>query len=178
MEDRADPTRFRDIKQTVNVPVPEVQSHSWVAWSAVGVGGVVLAAVAVLLVAGRRRGPTPAAWALAQIADLEQLQAEHGGDAETIYNELVNVLREFFEYEFNVPALSHTSREFLGQAGETVGLGEASRRRLGSLVAIADQVKFARFGVSDEQLGKAFDEAKALVHECDQLRQVRERKAV
>src|SRR3954471_8137592 len=74
LETRADPTRFRDIKQTVDVPVPETASRGWIAWTC---GGIVAATAGLLFVTAvvkrRRRGPSPAAWALAGIEELEQL---------------------------------------------------------------------------------------------------------
>src|SRR4051812_13682063 len=39
VENRADPTNFRDIKQTVDVPVPAADSRSWIAWTCGGAIG-------------------------------------------------------------------------------------------------------------------------------------------
>lgn len=177
LEDRADPAKFRDIKDTVDLAVPERTSRVWIVWTAGGVGVAVAVVLATLLVARRKRGPSPAAWALGQIVDLEQLRANDSADAELIYNELVDVVREFFELEFNVPTLSRTSREFLAQAAKTVGLGETPRKRLASLMSIADEIKFARYGANEKQIRQALANAKAFVGECEQHREALERRA-
>src|SRR5882757_10013119 len=124
LENRADPTRFRDIKQTVDVPVPETASRRWIAWTC---GGITAAIAGLLLIAAivrrRQRGPSPAAWALESIKELEQLNVSQTG-AEVLFNEVVEVVREFFELEFDVPTLPRTTREFLADASGEVGLPE------------------------------------------------------
>jgi hypothetical protein len=177
LENRADPAKFRDIKDTVDVAVPKDISHAWVMWTAGSLGVAAAVTLATLLVVRRKRGLSPAEWALAQIKDLRQLPTNDAADAESIYNELVDVVREFFELEFNVPTLSRTSREFLAQAANTVALGESPRKRLASLMSIADEIKFARYGVSEQQIRQALASAKAFVEECDQHRERMERMA-
>jgi hypothetical protein len=178
LEDRADPTKFRDIKDTVDLVVPEQTSHGWMLWITAGVGGAAAVALATVLLARRNRGLSPAEWAMFQITDLDQLRAEDSAEAESIYNELVDIIREYFELEFGVPTLSRTTGEFLAQAANTVRLGDTPRKRLASLIAIADDIKFARFGVEERQIRRAVDDAKAFVRECEQHRAAMERKAV
>lgn len=177
LENRADPTKFRDIKDTVDVAVPELRSSKWLAYAAAGIGGSVVIALAALAIAKRRRGPSPAAWALSSIADLEQLPIANPADAEAAYNELVDVLREFFELEFNVPTLSRTTREFLAQAATVVGLETTARERLAALSSLADEIKFARLGVGEAQVRQAIEQAKAFVDECEAHRRALEREA-
>ncbi len=177
LESRADPTKFRDIKDTVDLPVPEVHSYAWIGWTAAGTGSFMAFGLLTVLFARRNRGPSPATWALAQIANLEQLRAGNAADAESIYNELVNVVSEFFELEFHVPTLSRTSREFLTQAAHEVGLAEKPRKRLALLASMADKIKFARLSVGDEQIRQALEHAKAFVQECEQHRAAAEGKA-
>jgi hypothetical protein len=144
-----------------------VNSRQWLAWTAGGIGGGLLLALATLAVAKRRRGPTPAQWALAAIADLEKLPIADGAAAEAVYNEVVDVVREFFELEFDVPTLSRTTREFLSQAAKVVGLEPAARERLAALASIADEIKFARLGVGEPQVRQALEQARAFVAECE-----------
>jgi hypothetical protein len=147
------------------------------AYAAAGVGGTVAIALAALAIAKRRRGPSPAAWALESIADLEKLSITNSADAEAAYNELVDVLREFFELEFNVPTLSQTTREFLAQAATVVGLDTTARERLASLSSIADEIKFARLGVGEAQFRQAIEQAKAFIDECEAHRRALEKEA-
>ena len=174
LEDRADPNKFRDIKDVVDVAVPENGSNMWLVWTGVGIGAVVAIALATAVLTRRRRAPTPAAWALAQIDDLEQLLSDDSADAQLTLSELINVVREFFEYEYNVPTLTRNSREFLNEAANTVRLGDIPHQRLASLVAVADDIKFARYGVSHQQVQRAFEDAKAFVLECEQHREALE----
>jgi len=138
LENRADPTKFRDIKATVDVAVPELHSFAWIKWTAAGVGAAIAVALVTLVVVRRKRGPSPAAWALAAIADLEQLTITNSAEAEAAYNEVVDVLREFFELKFNVPTLSRTTREFLAEATKIVRLDKTAHERLAALASIAD----------------------------------------
>ncbi len=177
LEDRPDPTKFRDIKTTVDIPVPEQHSYAWLGWSAAGVGGALAVALATLAVVRRKRGPSPAEWALAAIADLEQLTIAGSADAEAAYNELVDLVREFFELEFNVPTLSRTTREFLAQAATVVSLDKTARERLASLASLADEIKFARLGVGEAQVRQALEQAKAFVGECETHRRALEKEA-
>ncbi|TWU25863.1 hypothetical protein [Bythopirellula polymerisocia] len=175
LEDRSDPTKFRDIKDVVDVAVPEESSNAWVVWTVAGVSIAAAVALAAVLLTRRNRGPTPAAWALAQIEDLQQLLSDSSADPELTYNELVNVVREFFEYEYNVPTLTRTSHEFLLEAAKTVQLGDTPRQRLASLMAVADDIKFACHGVDNQQLQQAFEDVKAFVLECEVHREALER---
>lgn len=177
LEDRADPTKFRDIKDAVDVAVPEESSRAWVAWTLGGTGAAAVIALATVLLASRKRGPTPAAWALDEINDLRQLLSDDSADVELTYNELVDVVREFFELQYNVPTLTRTSPEVLAEAAERVRLGEAPRQRLSSLMSVADEIKFACYGVDKQQMEQAFDDARDFVLECEQHREALERES-
>ena len=177
LENRADPTKFRDIKGTVDAAVPELRSYAWLGWTAAGVGTVAALALLTLLVIKRKRGPTPAVWALSSIADLERLPVKDGTDAEAVFNETVDVVREFFELQFGVPTLTRTTREFLTEAANEPILNATARQRLTSLVSIADEIKFARRTVGEEQVRQACEHATAFVTECERCCQVTEKEA-
>jgi BatD DUF11 like domain len=170
LENHADPTKFHDIKETVDVAVPELPSHQWIGWTAAGLGTMLAGALLVFVVKKRRRGPSPADWALGAITDLEQLPIENTDDAGAVVNEVVDIVREFFELQFNVPALSHTSWQFQAHATKQAGLSKSSQESLVWLVSLADEIKFARFGVAAEQSRQAIEHAKSLVEECEQRR--------
>lgn len=177
LENRADPTKFRDIQDTVDVVVPETHSYAWLGWTTAGVGGAVAVALATLAIVKHRRGPSPAAWALAAIADLRTLSITDNAGAEAAYNEVVDVLREYFELEFNIPALARTTREFLTETTKFVKLEPSSRDRLTSLASIADEIKFARLGVGEQQVHQALDQAEAFIHECEASRRAAQKEA-
>lgn len=110
-------------------------------------------------------------WALGSIEDLKQVDASKSSGAESIFNEVVDIVREFFELEFSVPTLQRTTREFLAEASNDVGLPEVSAKRLAWLASVADEIKFARLGVNQEHLEHAFAQAKAFIDECETYRQ-------
>ena len=136
--------------------MPETHSYAWLGWTAAGVGGAIAIALATLAVVKRQRGPSPAAWALAAIADLEQLPIANSADAEAAYNEVVDVIREFFELEFNMPTLVADDARISHRSDESRSAwNRLSRDRLASLASIADEIKFARLGVGEPQVRQA-----------------------
>jgi hypothetical protein len=177
LENRAAPTKFHDIKGTVDAVVPELRLYTWLGWTAAGIGSVTALALLTVLVIKRKRGPTPAAWALSSIADLEQLPIADAADAEAIFNETVDVVREFFELQFGVPTLTRTTREFLTQAANEPAMDTTARQRLASLVSIADEIKFARRSVGEQQVRQALEHAKVFVTECERCCQISEKEA-
>jgi hypothetical protein len=173
LENRADLRKFQDLKDVVDVPMPELPTRTWIVWTAVGVGTLLASiAVAFLVINRRRRGTSPVEWAIAAIEDLQKLPVTSATDAEAVFNEVVDIIREFFEFEFGVPTLSRTTREFLAQVPNQVGLGEMERKRLTWLARLADEIKFARFGIGEQQVRQAFEQARALIAECEQHREL------
>ena len=73
--------------------------------------------------------------------------------------------------------LSRTTREFLAQAAKVVGLDMSAHERLASLASLADEIKFARLGVGEQQIRQALEQAKAFVDECDAHRRANEKEA-
>jgi hypothetical protein len=167
LEHRPDPTKFRDIKQTVDIPVPAETSRTWIVWAYGAAAGAVVLALTFLVVRRRPRGLAPAAWALASIEELERVDVKQTAGADALFNEIVDVVREYIELEFQVPALERTTREFLAEAAEEVALPEVASKRLAWLASVADEIKFARLGVGEEHLQHAFAQAKAFIHECE-----------
>ena len=165
LEDRPDPTRFRDIKQTVDVPVAPVSSKTWMLWAAGSTTAVALLLVAIVI-RRRKRGLPPAKWALASIADLECMNSAEA-DATSRFNEVVEIVREYLELEFGVDALSRTTNEFLSSAIDEIDLPPKTIDRLKWLASVADEIKFARLGIGAQHFEQAVAQAKALVAECD-----------
>lgn len=166
LEGRADPTKFRDVKGPVDAVVPEPPSTPWIGWAIAGAAGLGALATAVVLLAMRKRGPSPSTWALSQIDDLQELASRDPDASEEICRELTDVVRQYFELEFDVPTLSRTGGEFLALGSATPGVSAEACRRLESLLSVADDVKFARFGVGSQLLQQALDDARAFVNEC------------
>lgn len=176
LEERADPTKFRDIKSTVDVVVPSPTSYAWVSWtagSAVALAGTLLVVTALQ----RRRRPAPAAWALASIDDVAKLKIESPADAQAVVNEIVDIIREYFGLTFDVPALSRTSRELVSQAKRRFHLNDSAIESLTWLASLADEIKFAQLGTGEKQAREAIDRARTFVNKCEQQRLAQEKGA-
>jgi hypothetical protein len=171
LENGSDPKRFHDIKDVVDVAVPEQPSHAWMAWTAAGTCVVVAGlALAVVVTRRRRQGPSPAEWALTAIADLQKTHIADATDAEAVFNEVVDVVREFFQLEFGVRTLSRTTGEFLTEAIDQVQLDDMPQKRLMWLAKLADEIKFSRRGINQEQVQRALHQAGTFIEECEQHR--------
>jgi hypothetical protein len=168
LEDRPDPKRFRDIKQTVDVPVSPAASKSWMVWTG-GIATAVALLLAVVVARRHRRGPAPADWAMASIEDLEQHKTNES-DTTGLFNDVVAVVRQYIELEFGVAALSRTTDEFFSDVVHDIGLPPATTKRVKWLASVADEIKFARLGIVDQHFEQAIVQAKAFITECDQHR--------
>jgi hypothetical protein len=177
LEDRADPRKFRDVAGTIDLPIPTRRSYSWLWWTGAGGGALIVAGLITMFVLKRRAGLHPYEWALHEIGELERVPIQSAADSDAVFNELVRVIREFFELEFDVPVASSTSREFLRAATKQVGLNEACRKKLAWLASIADEMKFARLSVGEKHVREAFTQAKAFLAECDAHRRASEQEA-
>ncbi|HVT30839.1 MAG TPA: hypothetical protein VHE81_22730, partial [Lacipirellulaceae bacterium] len=152
----------------------EPPSHAWLGWTSAGLGTLLAGTLLFMLAKRRRRGPSPADWALGSIADLEAISIENETDAGAVINEVVDIVREFFELQYNIPGLSITSRQFKAQAAKQAGLTGPAQEALAWLVSLADEIKFARFDVGAQQSRQAIERSKALIEECQRRRQASE----
>jgi hypothetical protein len=177
LEERADPRKFRDVAGTIDLPMPARHSYSWLLWAGAGGGALFVAALITMFVLKRRAGLPPYEWALNEIGELERVPIQSATDAEAVFNEIVRVIREFFELEFDVPVASSTSREFLRAATKQVGLNEACRKKLGWLASVADEMKFARLSIGETKVREAFTLAKAFLAECEAHRRASDQEA-
>jgi hypothetical protein len=164
LEDRPDPTHFRDIKQTVDVAVPPIPT-SWLAWGGAATGVVVAAGLLMTVLIRRRAGLAPSAWALNSISALE---ANNSADSDiaTTFDKVLEIIREYFELEFNVPALPSTTQEFLADASTEIGLPQQTAERLKWLATVADEIKFAQLTVGPQHLQQAFAQSRSIISEC------------
>jgi hypothetical protein len=164
LEDRPDPTHFRDIKQTVDVAVPPAPS-SWFVWGGAAAGVIATGGLLVFVLKRRRAGLAPSAWAFNSISDLE---AHHVDDSDipTTFDKVLGIVREYFELEFDIPALPSTTQEFLADASTQIGLPQQTAERLKWLATVADEIKFARLTIGPQHLQQAFAQSRSIIAEC------------
>jgi hypothetical protein len=163
LEDRPDPTHFRDIKQTVDVAIPPA-STSWLIWGGAAVGVIAASSLLVLGLKRRRAGLAPSAWALRSIAELEADQADESAIPNT-FDKVLEIVREYFELEFDIRALPSTTQEFLTDASTEIGLPQQTAERLKWLATVADEVKFARLTIGPQHLQQAFAQSRSIISE-------------
>jgi hypothetical protein len=166
LEDRADPTQFRDIHSVVDVALPQPDSQAinlWLATAAVGI--LLLATATVVLLARRKSWLAPPAWALQEIDALKKSLSNQELDSEQALQTLTSIVRDYLEMQFEISAPVQTTEEFLRivEAGDF--LDAATVKQFGQLFACADQAKFAGVQYSPAELDSAIDDACRLIEQ-------------
>ncbi|MEI7500774.1 MAG: DUF4381 family protein [Bacteroidota bacterium] len=81
------------------------------------------------------------------LQELEKLRVKklwQSGKTKEYYSELTEIIRKYIENRFQVPALEQTSTEIVESLSNTAGCPPTSVSSLGSLLILADMVKFAK----------------------------------
>ena len=90
------------------------------------------------------------AWEIAQKALLD-LEKTHDLNDEKFFVQLSDILRQYIERRFNLPATEKTSEEFIQQVRNDSLLSDSHKRSLESFLTTADMVKFARMTADTKQ---------------------------
>ncbi|PSL22558.1 hypothetical protein [Chitinophaga ginsengisoli] len=99
------------------------------------------------------------------LQQLEQLKSEkvwQSGNIKQYYTRLTDILRTYFEHQFNIPALEQTSEELL-QHIKPVTILNQQRDKLRALLSLADLAKFAKMTPSPEEHEGAMQHAQEIV---------------
>ncbi|QDS96517.1 hypothetical protein FF011L_53290 [Roseimaritima multifibrata] len=158
LEDRADPTQFRDIESVVDVSIPENNRNSMVSW---GTGIAGLAALALLVgvaVQRRRRWTTPLAWAR------EQFDALDPAD-EFVLAKLSHVAREFLVMQFEMPETGSTPQEITARLLTESQIDAKTCDRFNELFDLADKSKFAGLQLSPDESARAIGDSRTLIEQ-------------
>lgn len=162
LEDRSDPTQFRDIQSVVDVALPESRSTRAVPWTLLAVMSLLGLALCIGVVAYRRRGwSTPYTWATCQI---DALNPDSPGAAD----QLSRILREFLMLQFEMSDAGSQDRGRSAQEIVQTLLNEHRitapiEQRLSALFDLTDQAKFAGLRLSPEEMRSAVASARELV---------------
>jgi len=163
LEDRADPTQFRDIQSVVDVEVPQPHSSAWLWWTLSGLGGVSAAALLFMAVAKRKTWMTPNAWAIRALEELRSSAAMKSIDSDTVTENLTTILRDYLELQFDIAAPVQTTRELL-QAIETSSfMSVETTKGFTDLFENSDLARFAGLKLTHAELTKAIDDAQGLI---------------
>ena len=110
----------------------------------------------------RHRGPqlTPASWAIREIERLDASTPESARDGAAVLQSLISILRDYLELQFAVSAQVQTTEELLEFVQAKMLFSDGDIKRLSTLLATADQVKFAGLQPSHTELATLISEAK------------------
>ena len=140
----------------------EVKSTSWI-WPA---AAAVLAALTALVFFLTKKGTTRilSPWEIARNS-LAELKKELAMNDETFFVRLSDILRQYIERRFALPATEKTSEEFIQQLRTDSILSEKQRIALERFLGTADLVKFARMNSDEKQKNECLSMADSFVDE-------------
>lgn len=163
LEDRADPTKFRDIQSVVDITLPEPVSHAWVWWTLGGCCGLAAAALMLMAVAKRKTWMTPTVWALRELDQLRHSEAMRSSDSELVTENLTSILRDYLELQFDIASPMQTTKELLYEIETNNLMSAEMTKEFAALFENADLARFAGLQLSSAELNKAIDDAEDLV---------------
>ncbi|TWU39952.1 hypothetical protein Q31b_32680 [Novipirellula aureliae] len=163
LEDRSDPTEFRDIQPVVDVDVPVVSSNEWVGWTIGGVAVLTLCAIVGLVLSRRGRWLTPNAWAMTEFDELEASIDANAIDSEIAAQRLSDIVLSYLLLQFGIADAGRTPHELLNELAFSKRVAVAQSDQLESLFTLADKAKFAGLQLSTMGLKSAIADSRELV---------------
>ncbi len=163
LEDRGDPTKFRDIQSVVDVSVPTTHSRGWLWWTMGGAAALALLAAAGLVLSRRGQWVTPREWALQELDELEKSLDSATIDSEAIASKLSKIVRDYLQLQFAIPETGGTTQELVRSIESNQQLAAEITNQLRELFTLADKVKFAGLQLSPEGLASAIKGSRDLV---------------
>ncbi len=143
LEDRSDPTQFRDIQSVVDVALPVTHSSSWVFWTMGGISGLAVLAIAGLLLTRRVTYLTPELWAMEQLDELEKLIQAGTTTSELAALEVSRIAQKFLQFQLGLPESEETTQELLHEVKLSECVSDEVIERLNTLFMLTEQAKFA-----------------------------------
>lgn len=132
---------------TVIERVPSAGSWPWLPWAGLGLGTAAVMGLAAYFLRRRsqaaRAALTPEALALHELDRLERLRWPQKGRGERFVSLLSNVLRNYLEKKWNLPARRQTTPEFLRTLSAQTVLDEVQSKFLAEFLDQFDLAKFA-----------------------------------
>ena len=165
LEQDADPTRLRDVKGVVDMPL----ESAW-AWLVAMAGA--LAFMGLLgwrWWRGRLRSPSPPEpahiRALRELSELSARQLPQKGLVLDFYVLLSDTVRRYVEGRFGIRAPEQTTKEFLLVARHHPAIREDHQRTLAAFLRAADMVKFAAQRPGPAECDRGLEAARGFVQE-------------
>ncbi len=163
LEDRRDPTQFRDIQSVVDIAVPQTQSNAPLWWAVGGISGLTCALALGMLISRRKRWLTPKQWALQQLDQLGQEVNTESANTKLISIELSNIIREYLQLQFDLPEVGRTLQELIEQIESRRYAAADIINSLRALSSLADKAKFADLDLSPAGLKSLVADSRQIV---------------
>ncbi len=170
VEDRAEATAFRDIKDVVDVSVPREPHRGWRWYIGGGIAALVLFGIAGVYVVRRRQEVSPVQWALREIDQVEQAFRLERSNAIECYEQLADVLAEYLRLRFAPDvALRWIDEKADAHDPRLPNLKAETQSEIHELLSAAEQVKFACLTISRPDLLRTMQQVRHLVEECERV---------
>lgn len=166
---------IQPIKDLMDMPFHWKEAVPYV----LGALGVLFALGLLLFVLKRRKQSVTAAKvpkvvrpahevALERLKKLEQQKVWQQGEIKTYYTELTEILREYVENRFQVPALELTTDEIV-KGMKDLPVESALKEKFFALLRVADLVKFAKASPGPDEHNRALKSGEAFVQHTKNL---------
>jgi len=166
---QVDPTKFRDIAGAIELPGP----FSWWPWAAGAAALALASGVAWWVLRARPQVPLePDAWALRELARLENSALPARSEYGRYYDELTGIVRRYVSLRYAIRAEQQTSRELIEAARAHGEFPEHEADQLKSLLRLADLVKFAKAEPTRGECDANLAEARGFVERTKPAREL------
>lgn len=161
--DTSDPSQYRDIQGTIDIPAP-------ISWTRLSIACAALVLIVALAIWAYRLGKKravralePDAWALNALTQLERQPYVARGEFARFYDELTAIARRYTALRFAIPAEQQTTRELLKSAASHDAFPPHERERMHRLLRLADLVKFASATPNSQSCAEDLAEIRAFI---------------
>lgn len=143
---------IQDIKKPFDVPDAPFDVMKYVYWTLGALGVATLIFLIVHITRRKRKGlplfnfrnvPLHEAY-INKLLDLRRRQVWQRGQHKAYYTELTDILRQYMEKRWSIPAMEYTSEEIFAILRNRIDMEDETRHKLRRVLQLADMVKFAK----------------------------------
>ncbi|MEZ6136272.1 MAG: DUF4381 family protein [Pirellulaceae bacterium] len=164
LEERGDPTQFRDIKPVIDVSVPRLQSRAWIWWTLGSLLGLAILALVVVPVVHRRPyNLKPVEWAHQQLDELQSSVAKTATDNAAAMERLSHIVRGFLLMRLEIQEPGWTSHDLLASLDAAQGVDNQTTARLADLFDRVERATFSGLSISSAQLENAINDSREII---------------
>lgn len=165
-----------DIKLPMNTPLRFGEFGGYLLWGILALAGIAAAVYFLRRYYLRRKGAAPTVrisdesphvTAIKRLEQLHAMKLWQSGKLKQYYTGLTDILREYIESRYGIPAMEMTSSEIM--ASLEGYLDKAHCAKLSEVLLAADPVKFAKYVPDAEQNEKAYNSAYYFVEDTKPL---------